>query len=176
MWLTAVALGLLVVVAFWVALFLAARHLPPGRAREWVAFAPNCVILIRRLRRDHRLPVRGRIALGLALAYLVSPVQLLPNVIPVVGQTDDVLVLMAALRYTCRHLPRGAVEEAWPGDPRYLDRLLGAPIAASDDDRAVDVGPSDPPPVACAAPIASGGGDARRNGVHATGPRCNRSG
>ncbi len=63
--------------------------------------------------------------LGAALAYLVSPIQILPNIIPVIGQTDDVLVLMAALRYTARHVPRTEVEAAWPGDPCCLDRLLG---------------------------------------------------
>jgi len=133
MWLTAVGIGLLVVVVVWVVLFVAARHLPPGRTRELVAFAPNCVILIQRLRKDHRLPVRGRLALGAALAYLVSPVQVIPNFIPVIGQTDDMLVLMGALRYTCRHLPRPEVESAWPGDPRYLDRLLGRPIPVEAD-------------------------------------------
>jgi uncharacterized membrane protein YkvA (DUF1232 family) len=146
MWLTAVAIGLLVVTAVWVALFLAARHLPPGRTRELVAFAPNCVILIQRLRRDHRLPIRGRLALGLALAYLVSPIQIIPNFIPVIGQTDDILVLMGALRYTCRHLQRGAVEEAWPGDPKYLNRLLGTPIPARTDNVDADTEFSNPPP------------------------------
>ena len=90
MWITAVGIGLLIVIAFWVALFLGARFLPPGRTRELLAFAPNCVILIRRLRVDHRLPLRSRLALGAALAYLVSPVQVIPNIIPVIGQTDDI--------------------------------------------------------------------------------------
>jgi len=139
MWWEAVAIGLLVVVTVWVALFVVARHLPPGRTREWVAFAPNCVILIRRLRRDHRLPWRGRVALAVALAYLVSPVQVIPNVIPVIGQTDDLLVLMGALRYTCRHLPRPDVVAAWPGDPRYLDRLLGRPGRSAAPGTAVEV-------------------------------------
>jgi uncharacterized membrane protein YkvA (DUF1232 family) len=127
MWLEAAGIGLLMMVVFWVALFLAARQLPPGRARELVGFGPNAIILIRRLRREHHLPLRSRLALGAALAYLVSPVQLIPNVIPVVGQTDDIVVLMVALRSACRHLPRSAVVASWPGDPRYLDRLLGSP-------------------------------------------------
>lgn len=134
MWLTAVWIGLLVVVAFWAALFVAARFIPPGRTREYVAFGPNCLILIRRLRRDHRLPVRGRMALGAALTYLVSPIQLIPNFIPVIGQLDDILVLMVALRYTCRHLPRPDVRAAWPGDPRHLDRLLGTPVPMGAED------------------------------------------
>ena len=127
MWLTAVWAGVLIVIAFWGCLFLVARLLPAGRTREYVAFAPNCVILLRRLQRDHQLPLRSRWALAAALAYLVSPIQLIPNVVPVLGQTDDILVLAAALRYTARHIPRSEVEVAWPGDPRHLDRLLGSP-------------------------------------------------
>ena len=91
-------------------------------------------------------PMRGRLALGLALAYLVSPIQVIPNVIPVIGQTDDILVLMGALRSTCTHLPRGTVEDAWPGDPKYLNRLLGAPIPARTDIVDADAGFSNPPP------------------------------
>ena len=144
MWLTAVGTGLFVVVVLWIALFLAAGRLPPGRTKELVAFAPNCVRLIRRLRRDRRLPLRGRLALAAALLYLLSPVQVIPNFIPVIGQADDALVLMAALRYACRHLPRDAVESAWPGDARYLERLLGTPVPldgdGDSDDERIDAG------------------------------------
>jgi len=48
----------------WATHFVAARHLPPGRTRELVAFAPDRVIRIGQLRRDHRLPIRGRLAPG----------------------------------------------------------------------------------------------------------------
>ena len=119
MWLTGVGIGLLAVVAFWAALVVLARLIPPGRTQALVAFGPNCVILVRRLRRDHRLPMRVRLMLGAALAYLVSPIQIIPNIIPVIGQTDDILVLMAALRYTARHVPRSDVAAAWPGDPCF---------------------------------------------------------
>jgi uncharacterized membrane protein YkvA (DUF1232 family) len=156
-WFTAMVIGFLAVVAFWVALFVAARLVPPGRTREFVAFAPNCVILIRRLRLDHRLPLRCRLALGAALAYLVSPIQIIPNIIPVIGQTDDILVLMTALRYTCRHLPRPDVQSAWPGDTRYLDRLLGASL-----------------PVAGNEVAAGAGGLASPGGVRTAGPRPRR--
>ena len=65
MWVEVVAVGLVVVVAVWMALFLLARVMPPGRTREYVAFAPNCVILLGRLRRDSRLPWRSRVSRGL---------------------------------------------------------------------------------------------------------------
>ena len=106
-------------------LALASRLLPPGRGRELAAFIPNCVVLLRRLRADRRLPGRARLALGAALGYVLSPVQLIPNVIPVIGQSDDLVVVTLALRYACRRLPSEEVRAAWPGHPDHLDRLLG---------------------------------------------------
>ncbi|HEY2430223.1 MAG TPA: YkvA family protein, partial [Acidimicrobiales bacterium] len=50
-----------------------------------------------------------------------------PNFIPVIGQTDDFVVVVIAVRYACRRLPREDVVAAWPGDPASLDRLLGPP-------------------------------------------------
>ena len=124
--LAGIAVGLAVLVAVTLGCAAVARLLPAGRTREMVGFLPNGIVLLRRLRGHSHLPRRGRIALGLALGYLVSPVQLIPNFIPVIGQTDDVVVLALALRYACRRLPRADVVAAWPGDPAYLDRLLGA--------------------------------------------------
>ena len=66
-----------------------------------------------------------RAALGAAIAYLVSPVQLIPNFIPVIGQSDDAFVVVVAVRYACRRLPEVDVRAAWPGDQASLDRLLG---------------------------------------------------
>jgi uncharacterized membrane protein YkvA (DUF1232 family) len=56
---------------------------------------------------------------------VLSPVQLIPNMVPVIGQADDIIVVAAALRYTCRRLPPADVAAAWPGDVTSLDRLLG---------------------------------------------------
>jgi uncharacterized membrane protein YkvA (DUF1232 family) len=126
----AVALGVVVLAVVTLGLAMASRLLPPGRTREVAGFLPNCIVLLRRLRRDAGLPRRARVVLGAALAYLLSPVQLIPNFIPVIGQTDDLAVVTAALRYACRRLPRERVVAAWPGDPAYLDRLLGAPVPA----------------------------------------------
>jgi uncharacterized membrane protein YkvA (DUF1232 family) len=125
-WLIAAVIAVIVLVLLAIAMGLVSRVLPPGRARELVGFLPNCAVLLRRLRHDHRLPLRARLALGAALVYVLSPVQLIPNFVPVIGQTDDLLAVIAALRYAARRLPRADVEAAWPGDPAYLERLLGA--------------------------------------------------
>jgi len=108
-------------------LALGQRLLPRGQIRELVGFVPNCILLLRALRSDRRLPIKARLGLAAALAYVASPVQLIPNFVPVIGPVDDLVVVTAALRYACRRLPREEVEAAWTGDPDVLGRLLGRP-------------------------------------------------
>jgi uncharacterized membrane protein YkvA (DUF1232 family) len=125
--LVAGAVALAVLVATWGGLVLLARRLPPGLARDLAAFLPNCVTLLRRLRRDARVPRRARVALVVAVVWVVSPIDLVPEFLPVIGPLDDVVVVALALRYAARQVPPEAVREAWPGDPALLERLLGRP-------------------------------------------------
>lgn len=56
---------------------------------------------------------------------LVSPIDLIPEFLPVIGPLDDVVVVALALRYTARQVDPQVLREAWPGEPRLLDRLIG---------------------------------------------------
>ena len=56
---------------------------------------------------------------------MLSPVDLIPEFLPVIGPLDDVVVVALALRYALRVSPREAVDEAWPGNPAVLTRLMG---------------------------------------------------
>ncbi len=125
MWWLAGLAGLVVVAIVTGVLAVAARLLPPGRFRETVSYIPNCVKLLRAIRRDTRLPTRARLVMVAALVYVLSPIQLIPNFVPVIGQTDDVLVVTCALRYACRRLPREDIEALWKGDAATLHRMLG---------------------------------------------------
>jgi len=119
----AAVLGLLV--AMWAGLAVLARRLPPGLARDTAGFLPACVTLARRLRGDDRVPWRAKVAVAAAGVYLLSPLDLVPDFIPVVGALDDAVVVALALRYAGRRVPRDVLDDAWPGDPRLLHRLLG---------------------------------------------------
>jgi uncharacterized membrane protein YkvA (DUF1232 family) len=59
------------------------------------------------------------------LIWVLSPVDLIPEFLPVIGPLDDVLVVALVLRYAVRASPEEAVVEAWPGDPQVLRRLTG---------------------------------------------------
>ncbi len=79
---------------------------------------PNLVKLIGRLLVDPRVPRRSKITLGLAAAYVVSPVDLIPEVIPVIGWADDVLLVMFAIDSLIERAGPEVVEQHWdgPGD------------------------------------------------------------
>ena len=47
------------------------------------------------------------------------------DVLPVIGPLDDVVAVVLLLRYAARAIPRDVVLEAWPAEPRLLQRLLG---------------------------------------------------
>jgi uncharacterized membrane protein YkvA (DUF1232 family) len=76
------------------------------------------------------VPRRAKVAILLAGLWLLSPIDLLPEFLPVIGPLDDVLVVALALRYAARSVPRPVLLEAWPADPRLLERLLGPPTPA----------------------------------------------
>jgi uncharacterized membrane protein YkvA (DUF1232 family) len=124
-WLMGLGIGLLCLVASWALLLLLARRLPPGILRDLAAFIPDCVTAVRRLRKDPRVPRRARIAIVLAGIWVASPIDLIPEFIPVIGPLDDIVVVALALRYAGRQVPREVLMAAWPGEPRLLERLLG---------------------------------------------------
>jgi uncharacterized membrane protein YkvA (DUF1232 family) len=126
-WLVAAGVAVVVLVGSWAALGIAARRLPAGLLRELAGFLPACVTAARRLRRDPRVPTGAKVAVALAALWVLSPVDLLPEFLPVVGPLDDLVVVALSLRYAARRVPRPVLLEAWPGDPRLLERLLGPP-------------------------------------------------
>ena len=126
-WLRAVLLAVMLMVGTWALLALVARRLPPGLLRDLASFVPDCVTTVGRLRRDPRVPRRAKVVVALAGLWLLSPIDLVPEFLPVIGPLDDVLVVALALRYAARQVPREVLVAAWPGEPRLLERLLGGP-------------------------------------------------
>ena len=124
-WLIGLGVAVGVMLICWGSLFLLARRLPPGIARDLAAFVPDCVVAVRRLRNHPQVPRRAKIAIVIAGLWVASPIDLIPEFLPVIGPLDDIVVVALALRYAARRVPRDVVLAAWPGDPRLLRRLLG---------------------------------------------------
>ena len=124
-WLIGLAIGLATLALSWALLFLLAKRLPPGILRDLAAFIPDCVTTVRRLRKDPRVPRRAKIAVLIAGLWVASPIDLIPEFIPIIGPLDDIVVVALALRYAGRQVPREVLLAAWPGEPRLMERLLG---------------------------------------------------
>jgi uncharacterized membrane protein YkvA (DUF1232 family) len=109
----------------WLVMLLLARRLPAGLLRDVAEFLPACVSAARRLRSDPRVPRRAKLALLVAVLWVLSPIDLIPEFLPVIGPLDDVLAVVLLVRYAARSVPREVLLSAWPAEPRLLLRLLG---------------------------------------------------
>lgn len=108
-----------------------ARRLPDGLLRDLLEFLPACVSTARALRRDPRVR-RAKVALLVAIAWVLSPIDLIPEFVPVIGPLDDIVAVALLLRYAARRVPRPeVVEAAWPASPASLQRLLGSRAPSS---------------------------------------------
>jgi uncharacterized membrane protein YkvA (DUF1232 family) len=97
-------------------------------ARGALRLLPDVLRLVRRLAADRSLPRAVRVRLCLLLAYLLSPIDLVPDFVPVLGYADDVVVVVWALRSVARASGADAVARHWPGDAAGLavvSRLAG---------------------------------------------------
>ncbi|WP_159808844.1 YkvA family protein [Cellulomonas citrea] len=111
-------LWLVLVVVLWVA-----RPDAPG-IRALLRLLPDLLRLLRRLAADPTLPRGVRVRLWLLLAYLASPIDLVPDVVPVLGYADDVVVVALVLRSVVRRAGPDAVARHWPGTPDGLVAVL----------------------------------------------------
>jgi uncharacterized membrane protein YkvA (DUF1232 family) len=93
---------------------------------ELLKALPELVRLIARLVRDPLLPRAAKIALAAAMVYLASPIDLIPDFIPVIGYLDDVLVAALLVDGILNWVDRGLVLKYWPGSPDSLERLSRA--------------------------------------------------
>jgi uncharacterized membrane protein YkvA (DUF1232 family) len=85
--------------------------------------APRLLQLITRLARDPRVSGRAKTVLAGLAVYLASPVDLVPDFIPVLGYLDDVLLVAIVLDGLLTHVDRAVLLQHWPGDARSLERV-----------------------------------------------------
>lgn len=73
---------------------------------------PKLVRLLGRLFRDARVPAFGKLVFVASIAYLISPIDLIPDFLfPILGQLDDLGMLLAGLRYLLNRTPPNVLEE-----------------------------------------------------------------
>jgi uncharacterized membrane protein YkvA (DUF1232 family) len=121
-WLLAATTVLLVAYAIFVAVLMATGR--RAEARAVARFLPDCVVLVRRLLGDPAVPRSSKLLLGGLAVYLASPIDLVPDFVPIAGQLDDALVVALVLRAVLRRSGAPKLREHWPGPERSLAVLL----------------------------------------------------
>ena len=93
-------------------------------ARMVARLVPDCIVLGRRLLGDPRVLLRHKLALGLLVGYLASPLDLVPDFIPLIGYLDDAALVVVVLRALVRSSGPELLREHWPGSGRALELVL----------------------------------------------------
>src|SRR5215212_8826133 len=111
------------------ALYVAGRR---SDARALAGFVPDCVVLFRRLLADPEVPRARKVVLALLVVYLASPIDLVPDFLPVAGLLDDAILVGLVLRGLVRGGGPDLVRRHWPGPEqslRVILRLAGARVS-----------------------------------------------
>ncbi|MBP2527278.1 YkvA family protein [Rhodococcus sp. PvP104] len=123
------------IIALWCILVVVVWRVCPDELTIAAALRllPDLLRLLRRLAGDTSLPRGVRIRLFLLLAYLLSPIDLIPDFIPIIGYADDAVIVMVALRSVVRRAGPQALQRHWPGSAEGLAairRLAGVPTSS----------------------------------------------
>ena len=108
------------------------RLMNQTKLKQYLLLLPHLVKLLARLMRDPRVSPRSKAVLVLVIGYLVSPIDLIPDMIPGMGQLDDLVIAAFALDYMINRVPDEILREHWEGDEDVLELIRNiAEIAAT---------------------------------------------
>lgn len=132
-WLIPVSLAATLIL-IWLALGVTLWSLKPDGVgvEDMLRLLPDVLRLLKGLAADPQLPRRIRVAMIALLAFIASPIDLIPDVIPVLGVADDVIITAVVLRWVTRAAGPQALSRHWPGTPdglAALRRLCNLPDA-----------------------------------------------
>jgi uncharacterized membrane protein YkvA (DUF1232 family) len=124
-WQVIIGVGLALLVG-WLALVVTLLVARPSEnvLTESLRLLPDLVRLITRLAKDRSQPRGVRIRLGLLLAYLAFPIDLIPDFVPVLGYADDVIIVLITLRSVIRLVGEAPLRQHWPGTPAGFEAVL----------------------------------------------------
>ena len=92
---------------------------------------PSYLRLMGGLLTDPRVPALDKVLVGVAIAYVAMPIDLIPDFIPFIGQVDDVFILVLAVRRLITHAGMRVVRDHWDGaiedlHPTALQEVIAA--------------------------------------------------
>ncbi len=126
-WLVAIVVVVTLYVVVVITLIVSGRRVA---AKELALLLPNLVLLFKDLLRDPAVSRGPKIWLAIGLVWLVSPIDLLPEFLPMLGPLDDAVVAALVLRHLVRRAGPDVVRSHWRGEPATLDALMRAARAS----------------------------------------------
>lgn len=82
-----------------------------ARLRGWAKALKREALMLWLAARDPRTPIMAKLVAGFAAAYAFSPIDLIPDFIPVLGLLDDLVILPLAIGYAVKHIPPALAAE-----------------------------------------------------------------
>jgi uncharacterized membrane protein YkvA (DUF1232 family) len=123
--LRALVIAVAAIAVVWVAFMAVVFVVRPGdlALSEAVRLLPDTLRLVRRLAGDRSIPFRARVSVWLLFVYLASPIDLIPDFVPVIGYADDAILVSLVLRHLIRRAGPEKLREHWPGSADGLTTL-----------------------------------------------------
>jgi uncharacterized membrane protein YkvA (DUF1232 family) len=118
-------IGVVSVVVVWAifAAWLFLRRPDDASLSQTARLLPDTLRLVSRLARDRAISRWTRLPVWLLLTYVASPIDLIPDFVPVVGYADDAILVSVVLRRLIRRAGEAKLTEHWPGSVEGLDSL-----------------------------------------------------
>jgi uncharacterized membrane protein YkvA (DUF1232 family) len=102
----------------------AAREAEAGGGGSLLRLSGEVILLLKDLAVDPRVPRDAKVTAGAAAAYLVSPLDIIPDWVPVLGQLDDLVVIAAAFRRLLGAAGYDTIYDVWRGSDEGLALVL----------------------------------------------------
>ncbi len=94
-----------------------------GKMAEYLFLLPDFFILLIRLMLDKRVPTKTKLTVGGIIAYLMMPLDLIPDFIPIIGHIDDLVLVVIGLNKVLNDMDPQILTDNWSGDGEVLDQV-----------------------------------------------------
>lgn len=101
-----------------------------GKVAEYLFLLPDFFILICRLAVDKRVPVKQKLLVSGVLAYIILPLDIIPDFIPVIGYVDDLVLAVLGLNLILNEVDPKVLRDNWSGEGDVLRQLQKVTAAA----------------------------------------------
>ncbi|PKN80188.1 MAG: hypothetical protein CVU48_02785 [Candidatus Cloacimonetes bacterium HGW-Cloacimonetes-1] len=94
-----------------------------GKLGEYLFALPDLFILVCRLASDKRVPVKKKMVVAGIISYVLMPLDIIPDFIPVIGYLDDLVLIVMGLNIVLNDIEKKVLLDNWSGDGDLLDLM-----------------------------------------------------